>query len=197
MRNTEPRDAGFTMPELVVAMVVGLLVLGVAYSAMDSARAGFQRVDSAAQENRYISSSILVWTRYARELHNIYRAEDYLIDFTADVDNDGKLDRLLYQIDADNQLTETVSDPNTGTTIGTRVLARGVRNKTDGRPMFRYWKSVGVPAVGNPAYSPPRDGERLTKTQLISFELSVHIEGGATHPPQRAKTDVFLRNRLF
>lgn len=197
MRARVHEEAGFSMIELVVAMTVGLLVLGVAYVVMDGARTTADRVYSGAQENRYAAGAIDKISRYGRELHNIYRAEDYLIDFTADYNNDGNLDRFVYQIDSQNRLLETISNPNTGQELGRRFLAENVRNRIDGVPLFRYWKSVDVPAAGNAAYSPPKDGERLTKSQLLSIELAVRVKGGPEHGTQRLRTDVFLRNRLY
>lgn len=190
-------DEGFTLLELMIAMIVGLMVLGVTYLILTSMSTSAKRIEIATQEDRSVSDSMLTLTRYLRELHSINHAEDNSIDFTADYNNDSVLDRFVIYIDSQNRLMEQVYNPLTNTLKFQRVLASNVRNKTEGRALFTYYKAINSPAYGDSGYTPPKDGERLTKTQLVTVELSLMNPKGPAHGVYRVKTEVYLRNKLY
>jgi len=186
------RNAGFTLVELTVAMTVGLLVMGAAYTMLDTGMRSATFVTQSTARNRAAGLSVDLLSRTTREMVSFIHAEDYSVEFTADWDNDRLMDDVKYWVDSQKQLHVLVKDFTTGQTKYSKVMASNIVNVTDGVPMFGYYQSVGVVAAGDVSFSPPRDGDRLTKTKIVRITVLTRETGTTT--TQTQSTDVFLRN---
>ena len=187
-----PRNAGFTLVELTVSMTIGLLVMGAAYTMLNTAMRSATFVNQSTTRTRSAGHGVDLISRNAREMVSFIHAEDYSAEFTCDWDNDRRMDDVKFWVDSQKKLNILVKDFTTGQTKYSKVLATNVVNVTDSVPMFGYFRSVGVVAAGDASYSPPRDGDRLTKTAIMRITVLTRETGTTT--TQKESTDVFLRN---
>lgn len=185
-------EQGMSLVELSVAMTVGLLVMGAAYTMMSATDKGSTIVTARTQQTRDAAQSIDSLSRFLRETVDLVHAKDYAVQFTCDFDRDGQLEDLTYTAASNGELTRVVRNANSGVVESTRVIATGLRNNADSTPVFRYYRSLDQTAAADGSYSPPQDGDRLTKTTLIRITVVTRGEGSTEDYTQT--TDVFLRN---
>ncbi len=185
------QDSGFTVAELAVAMIVGLIVLGVVYFIFESALGAIRRVDEDTVASRHASESIHVTSKFAREMTVIERAANNTIRIQTDRNDDGVEERVTYALDGSGNFTEAVTNMTSGATT-TTILARNVKNASLGEPVFRYFKAINTEAV--PAGT-GEGGERLNLTKILRITLITDVSDQAP-APFRVTTDVTLRNSL-
>lgn len=210
------RDAGFTMIELLVGMVLtvvlGSLVMGAALSAR-------QVTDDARLNSELTADVRRAMERLVRELRQAGTIDQIdlpanptsatAITFWADFDNDGTRDVdaadpevLTYRYTpASGQITLTVNDAN-GNAVTTPILAQNVTNFTLSlrSSQWQYdrnadgivdWSELDLAAspVGNNNGRP--DGAELSRIDSVVLAVSVYRDGRR----QDYRTQVDFRNR--
>ncbi|MFA5843382.1 MAG: hypothetical protein WC971_00970 [Coriobacteriia bacterium] len=189
------RDGGFSALELTIASTIGLLVLSAAYMMLDTSLHAFNAVDANTRQSREVGATLHQMARTLRETMDIADAQDYSIRFSADSNDDGIMESITYALDGTTRrLTVTVRLLNSPyTLLQQRTMASNVRNVSLSQPLFSYWESVGTTAVPDPSFTPPKNGDRLTRTHIITVRVSTQTTG-AVPTVFEDSTDVFLRN---
>lgn len=206
IRDGERGDAGFSLAELMVAMSLGLVILGVVYFIFESSLTSYRLVDETSQATRAASYAMHQMTRYVRETQAIEPqtggwqggAGDYTLRYRADRDDDGEFEQVYYYLDAENRLIEQVDEFPLGTSTEARVLATGVRNAEVSNPLFRYYRMITATGTVECTAGPSgMDGGRLTGTKVVRITLVVDVDPSKRPEPFSARSDVYLRNPLY
>lgn len=185
-----PRDDGFSLVELMTILVVGFIVLGLSYLIFESSMRLFRNVEGTTVQNRSAASSVARMTKPMREMQRMSRGRDYEVEFLADKNDDGVLERVSYSMAASStDLVETTAHPNTGEATTTYTVADNVRNRMLSEPLFEYFDSYNVSIAGP-------DAARLTRTTHIELHVITQQRTTPLLAPVVVDTMVFLRNPL-
>lgn len=203
---------GFSLPEVLIAMTIMLVVMTATLAALDSYRTRQKLDDNRSETQDNLRRGVDHLERQLRNLatpvslvKSIYRAEAadlvfqtadpqkrwvrYCID-TSDPQIASGTAGLWYQVSAEATDTPPTETSCPGTAWSSQeVVGQGVVNARDGlaRPIFRYnWPQDGS---GAPITS---DTSAITQ---IRTELWVDTNPGASPPEQRLSSGVFLRNQ--
>lgn len=211
-----PRDAGFTMVEMLVAMVI----TGVLGSLLLGAALGARKVTDDARANSELTADVRrAMERLVRELRQagtilqvdlpVTPSAPTAITFWADFDNDNVRDVdaadpevLTYRYTpSSGQITLTVDDSD-GQAVTTPILAQNVTAFSISlrSSQWQYdrnadgivdWNELDVAAspVGNQNGKP--DGAELTRVDSVVLSVSVYRSGRQ----QTYRTQVDFRNR--
>lgn len=185
-------DSGYSLVELLVATSIGVIVLGVVFMVLQASFRSFEVVDTTTKETSAARDSLDATSRLLREAEDIIHAEDYAVEFTADYDDDHLLEYLRFEAKADGTFTQTVRNTPAGSVVFKRVIASNCRNVALGQPVFAYYRAIGIPALPDASFSPPKDGDRLTKTTIV--DISLLVQDPARPSVLTGKTAVTLRN---
>lgn len=186
IRDRGRSDAGFSVAELVVASFIGLLALGAAYLVFETGMKGFKQVENTTIANRNAAQAMSLVDRPMRELQQLSIPKSDRIQFLADTNDDGNLERILIYLDGTDLKIDRASASGVGTVTST--VAQKIRNTAAGTPLFTYYGSVG----GAPITS---EASRTLGAKIIRVQVVVWNDATPTPPAYRVQTDVFLRNR--
>ena len=123
------RDDGFSAPELLIASVIGLIVLGLAYLIFETSLRQFNRVDAFTQQSRAAAQVVGRISKPLREASHLDVADDYEIQFDADWNDDGSLEVLDYSPPAGSNsmlLAITKGGATTTQTLASNVVNRSL-----------------------------------------------------------------------
>jgi prepilin-type N-terminal cleavage/methylation domain-containing protein len=207
-------EGGFTIPELLVAMIMFAIILLATLSAFDNTT----KVSAANnQENDAVEESRVAIDQVARQLRNlaspttplstINTAAGYNLIFQTDdpsktwvryclvtnASGPRAKGNLYYATSANSTLTAAqASDPCPGTGwTSVRIVAQDVTNQTNGqdRPIFSYGCTAGS-AANCPAGS--SDNSKIVLTGAL---LYIDTNPGFAPAERRVSTGVYLRNQ--
>lgn len=195
-------EAGLTLVELSIAMVVGSMVLAAVYGFMYSGNTGARVTSRIATDNRSVGHSLDDMSRLIRESQKRIHAEDYYLEITADPNNDGILDNVQYTLGTDGRLMRKIQNQAQTVTVSNVMVADNLNNRALGHPLFLYYQfkspngnaSQDVTCAADASFSPPKDGDRLTKSSVITIDPSAESDPTSGRPAFDARTDIFLRN---
>lgn len=188
-------DGGFTLIELIIASVVGLLVLGASYLLFETGMIAFRDINNTTTQTRTAEVAVTRISRPLREGVGFTKARDYEVEFTAESNNptaDRQLQRWrFYQSSGSTNLMVDVSSYNTTTSAWTTappaVVGDGIRNITQGVPLFAYYSAVNVPITGSEADK--AKGVKIVHLRIIEQAITTPLPA-----PYQIDTEIFLRN---
>jgi len=191
--------AGFTLLELTISVFIFTLVIG----GIASMFVYFINSYSFAfNQNVTISEVKVAFTRIIAELREtrtsedgaypLFIANDNELGFYADVDNDGRVERVRYYL-VGNDFYRALLEPNdtqtpyTGTeTIS--IISSIISNQ--GNPVFEYYNGDWP---GDTLNNPLAQSQRLLNTRLI--QISLELNSASTQQKNlQVSTQVTLRN---
>lgn len=177
-------DEGFSLVELMVASVVGMLVLAVAYLIFNAMYSGFKDVQDNTVESRGAAEAMAFMTRYIRGMQSPTSMSGNQMSFSVDVNNDGVLETVSYSVSSAGTLNETIVSTST---TKVRPLATYVKNNSSTSPLFTYYGSSGatVPA-----------GVTTTQTAMVRVSITIQNTGTPAPAPYSTYTNVYIRNKL-
>lgn len=189
---------GFSLPEFVVAMAVGLIALLV----MSAFMVETGRLQTfISEQSEAIATGDAATTELAAALREttdgddgsfaIDTASDYHLTFFSDIDSDANTEKVDYQLTG-TILYQTLTEP-TGTPADylvangvTTVSATGIVNETyTGNPIFTYYDA------NNTILSEPID---LASVTLIKIHLDVNVDPNRVPDTHTIETYAQLRN---
>jgi Tfp pilus assembly protein PilV len=187
----DARDAGFTLAELLVAVTLFIVALGVAYMAL---RGLTMANDVAAQEAtfaRNITYPIDQFQKFAMQNTSIAYADAYRFDFWADVHNDGTPDLYSFWADSSGKFYKRVQRYTAvgGTAVGaaqTSVLSPDNANVARSVPLFTFYSTSNVASAGTTATASTW-ADRVMITVVAKYKANV----------MQSSTDVTFRNRTW
>jgi prepilin-type N-terminal cleavage/methylation domain-containing protein len=200
MHRTQGHDqAGFSLIELMVALAVGFMLLGIVYNIFLTSLGNFDRVEETTRVSRAGGQAMHVMTRYMREAQAIEWAGDNDITLRADWNDDGMQEEHRYYVDAQGRLRVLRTDLQTGDTTEITLAENVVNDSTE--PIFRYFRindagdlvecvadDIGGGVMAN--------GDRNRGTDLLQIEVFLDLDETTAPEAYRAATDLYLRNDL-
>jgi prepilin-type N-terminal cleavage/methylation domain-containing protein len=196
-------ESGFTLVELVVAMGILLLVLGIFFSTLISLTKSedrAQRLVSNEQNVRFELNQLAREVRAANPLVILDAKDAYSNSIELVLGPTGGTQSVVRWTYDTNPASSTylrvsrqlMSDSsNTATVLATSWFLTRVRNVENGNPIFRYYDAYDQDMV---------DNENYTESDIANCAIRVHIElTSDSNPgplPFTETQDVELRNRL-
>jgi type II secretory pathway pseudopilin PulG len=180
------REDGFSIAELLVAIVVGLLVLGAGYLLMETGLKSFRDIENTTSQAREAGNVLDTVSRDVREGTGITTADPYRLVLMADADDDGAIERWSFYFDdvETTHLKRDRIDPTTGLVTRSDTIATMLRNYADGVPLFTYSSEPGVSLSGT----------QTGNATIVHVRPITQRQTTPLPPAYKANLDVYLRN---
>lgn len=188
-RDTRRNDQGFSIAELLVAIVVGFLVLGAAYLIMETGAKSFRDIENSTIQGRAAADSLEQMAKPMREETGLSGTvggvpTDYDVQFLADGDDDGSLEQYHFFVNAGSTvLQETKTELQSGVATTTTVTNM-LRNRLEGVPLFTYYSAPGSSLTGT----------ATATARFVRMKVIVQRQTTPLPPEYTRELDVFLRN---
>jgi prepilin-type N-terminal cleavage/methylation domain-containing protein len=162
-----PRDEGFTLAELLVAVTLFVVALGVAYMALQSLAKANEVAMQEATFARSITYPIDQFQKYAMQREAIAYADDYAVRFYEDPHNNGTPDLVSFWADNTGRFNKSIQrvDVNRAPVGAAEraVLSSENANMAAGQPLFTYYTKYGdVPIATTSTVPATADRVRIT-----------------------------------
>ena len=198
-RTKERAEAGFSLIELMVALAIGFMLLGIVYNIFLTSLGNFDRVEETTRVSRAGGQAMHVMTRYMREAQTIEWAGDNDITLRADWNDDGAQEEHRYYVDGQGRLKIVRTNLQTGDTTEITLAESVVNDST--QPIFQYFR---ITDAGDLEECVAEDvgggvmvnGDRNRGTDLLQIAVFLDIDESTPPEPYRAATDLYLRNDL-
>lgn len=178
-------EDGFSLAELLVAIIVGSMVLGAGYLLIQTGYKSFRDIENTTTQTRDAGTVMDTVSRDLREGTGLTKADPYEIEFLADADDDGIIERWRFYIDAGSSLVKRDRiDAATNGVQRTDTIARFVRNRINGVPVFTYYAAPGQSLSGT----------ATVNAHLVHMKVITQRQVPPIPVPYTAELDVFLRN---
>jgi len=189
------RDDGFSLSELMIALVLGLMLLGIVYLVLETGLGNYDRLEVHNQASRDGGRATEITMRYVREVQNIVYAGDARLDIEADWDDDGVSEaiRFIYTASAGGGTYYIVrADTSDGIDAATGVsIASYVRN-TVSEPVFTYYEYDNTGALID-LTGESETGDRLS-ADVIRFQLLLDVDTSDSVGVHSVDVEIYLRN---
>ena len=190
-------DKGFTLVELIIAVAI-LAIMAAAISAFfislykeqtsDIARIG--RIDAAGKAIEKMSGEIRKMNRAENGIFPLEVAQEQVLVFYSDVDDDGLTERIEYSLDG-SALKKKLIEPGDSLDYSgeetTTVIVDGIRNGTE--PIFKYYDENYTGSE-----DPLSEPINVTSVKIIEVILDINADEKYLSSPLRAETKVHPRN---
>jgi prepilin-type N-terminal cleavage/methylation domain-containing protein len=189
-------DSGFTLAELLVAVTLFIVALGVAYMALSALTMANDVATQEATFARSITYPIDQFQKFAMQNTSIAYADAYRFDFWADVHGDGTPDLYSFWTDSSGKFYKRVQRYTAvgGTAVGTAqtsVLSPDNANVARSVPLFTFYDTQG-----RSTQSTPSAGTTSTaSTWADRVMITVVAKYRANY--MQSSTDVTFRNRSW
>jgi len=189
-----PRDEGFSLAELMVALIVGFVLLSIIYYVFEASLGNYDRIEAHTNASRAGATAADITSRYIREASRIDAADVDSIDITGDFDGDGVSEALRF-ITESSENGYNFSIVRAATWLGLDdaekvVLAERIRNGgSSGEPIFSY--SYFDESHNRIVTTDPDDmlaSDMITIRFVVDYDLDDSIDAHV------ATEEVFLRN---
>jgi prepilin-type N-terminal cleavage/methylation domain-containing protein len=195
----ERAEAGFSLIELMVALAIGFMLLGIVYNIFLTSLGNFDRVEETTRVSRAGGQAMHIMTRYMREAQTIEWAGDNEIIVRADWSDDGTQEEHRYYVDGAGRLKIVRINLQDGSTTEI-TLAENVVNDS-AQPIFRYFRindagdleECDADDLGGGVMA---NGDRNRGTDLLQIAVYLDVDESTPPEPYRAATDLYLRNDL-
>ncbi|HEY3317235.1 MAG TPA: hypothetical protein VGK50_02260 [Coriobacteriia bacterium] len=187
------QDDGMSIIELVIASVIGLLVLSVAYLIFETAMKGFSQVENQTLSGRTAAQSLQGMERPIREATAITTANSYDIAFLSDVNDDNSLEAVRFWIDAGSKrlMMQRANADHTASSTPA-VVADNIQNRTLAVPLFAYFRDVGAPVKSLAAGETTGSVAKIVRLEIVT---QPPVTSASAPPSYRVQTEIFLRNK--
>ncbi|MDO8914665.1 MAG: prepilin-type N-terminal cleavage/methylation domain-containing protein [Coriobacteriia bacterium] len=166
--STGRRDGGFTLTELLVAMVLFGLVLGSAYLALQALSRASEAAIQESTFTRNITYPIAQFQKYAMQSqYPLQYADGYRFAFWIDQHDDNTPDLMTFWTDSSGKFYKSTQQYNANktTTVGTArtaVLSADNANVETGQPLFTYYRKDGAAITTTSTIPANADSVRIT-----------------------------------
>ncbi len=194
---------GYTVIEILVVMAI-IGVLGIIISKFQRDVFSFNRYfdnslsvgDSAQKLLRPMTAEIRSASPSSHGAYPIDAVADNSFSFYSDIDNDGLKDWVKYSLSGTTISKETIKpsgNPLTYSTANkvTKTFMTGVRNITDGIPVFTYYDSTYTGGSGGVVS--PSTGS-LSSIRLIGVKIRLDPDPNQSPNTIEVSTQVAIRN---
>jgi prepilin-type N-terminal cleavage/methylation domain-containing protein len=183
------RDSGFTLAELLVAMVLFGVVLGVSYVALGALTKAGEVAAQDATFARNITYPIDQFQKYLMQNQSIRYADAYRLEFWIDQHDNGTPDLVSFWVDSSGRFYKGIQQYNGTTPVGvaqTAVLSIDNANIAMGRPLFTYYTKYGDAPITN-ASTIPANADRVRIAIVAKYRTNTMESSGM----------VTFRNRIY
>jgi prepilin-type N-terminal cleavage/methylation domain-containing protein len=171
-RGSDRRDAGFTLSELLVAVVLFVVALGVAYTALSALT---QANEVAIQEStfaREVTYPIDQFQKMAMQNDRIQYADGYRFEFWDDLHNNNTPDLVSFWADSSGKFYKSTQRYNldrvtTTWAASTAVLSAYNANVAMGTPLFVYYSRTGAVIISTSTV--PANADRVGITIVAKY----------------------------
>jgi hypothetical protein len=178
-------EDGFSLAEMLVAITVGFLVLGVAYLLLETGLKGFRDIENNTAQSRALADSLERIAKPLREGTGVSTASPYELTFVADGDDDGAIERYrFYMAAGSTNLMEDIGDPISGAATQTVTVSNIVRNRVTNVPLFTYFEGMDESLSGTTTVT----------ANLVHLKITVQRQTTPPPSPYSGELDVYLRN---
>jgi prepilin-type N-terminal cleavage/methylation domain-containing protein len=146
----EQRDGGFTLAELLVAITLFVVALGVAYMALQALVKANNVAMQEATFARNITYPIDQFSKYAMQCDwPLVYADAYRFDFWVDVHGNSTPELMSFSTDSSGRFYKRTQQFNATKTavvgaLQSAVLSTDNANVARGRPLFTYYDNTGL-----------------------------------------------------
>jgi len=191
---------GFTLVELVVGTFIFSIVVAIAAAFFVTF---FRNYDFSFDQGRTVSETNRAFRDITEELREVrtsedgayalVTADDQEIGFYADIDNDGRVERVRYFLDGE-VFNKGVIEPDVPPTVydeadeQVQVISEFVKNGVD--PVFYYYNGDWP---GDEVNNPLDPTGRLLETRVVRVEMKINTAEGQQEDFELG-TQVMLRN---
>jgi len=189
------RDRGFTLVELLVAMVIASIVMAAIFGVYTTLTRSYTTQNAFADVQQAVRASVDImaedimmaglrdrWKGYSGNLPQILTAGSEEMSFTSDRDMDGTIngnsENISYRLNPTNKRQLQIIDA-----LGTEVLIDNVMNDDLGIPLFRYFSESpddlkdDKDLIGDYGYADPMDADdEAQREDITTVEISVWVE---------------------
>lgn len=180
-------DDGMSVIELVVASIIGVMVLTVAYLVFETGMKGFRQVENQTTASRTAAQAMLVMERPIREA-NIQSMGPNQLTLVADVNDDQQPETVTFWLQGSTNL---MMRKNTGTTT---TVVNDLANGQMGVPLFTFFRDVGTPVTSLSAGETTVSVTKIVRVTIVT-QPSKLSTGAAAPPSYTVQTDIYLRNK--
>ncbi|TLM80337.1 MAG: prepilin-type N-terminal cleavage/methylation domain-containing protein [Actinobacteria bacterium] len=185
-------DSGFTLTELIVALGLLLIVLGMAYLGLQVVYKSSQVSEIQSVQAREIGATLTFLEEIASQNLSIEAPTAYSVQFLTDRNNDDIRERHIISANADKTVVDQiwlVNNLGQNTTLrSTYTWSRNNANRALGVPLFHYYRSATTTSaaveITNMADVPAKAGK-------LVIDMRVNYQGKAL----RDTREVMFRNR--
>ena len=196
-------NRGFTLAEIVVVIAI-VSVLGIVISKFQRDVFSFNRYfsnslsagDSAQKLLRPMTAEIRSASPSSNGAYPIDTIGDYSFSFYSDIDNDGTKDWVKYSVSGTTMTKETIKPTGNPLTYVqankvTKTFMTGVRNISDGIPVFTYYDSTYTGGAGGVVSSSTGS---LSNIRLIGVKIRIDPDTNQSPTALEVSTQVAIRN---
>jgi type II secretory pathway pseudopilin PulG len=161
------RDEGFTLAELLVAVTLFMIALGVAYMALQALVKANEVAMRESTFARSITYPIDQFQKYAMQRESIAYADSYTVRFYEDPHNNGTTDLVSFWADSTGRFYKSIQQVDTNKaligTAQTAILSTDNVNVASAQPLFTYYTKYGdVPIATTSTVPATADRVRIT-----------------------------------
>lgn len=185
LKELNRNQRGFTVVELIVALVILLLALALAYDFFYYVEASYQRDSRATEAQQNARQAVERTVRELRQMQPavtsmaVVEADWDRIRFYLNVDADEDLEQIGYVVENGEFKRRVYQPPYTNVESETTVAHDLVNENQDGRRLFEYFQTSGGDRLTN--LSPDNsdgEGDQLSLIRLIKIKPIVDVRGG-------------------
>jgi prepilin-type N-terminal cleavage/methylation domain-containing protein len=171
----DARDSGFTLAELLVAVTLFIVALGVAYMALRALTMANEVAAKEATFARSITYPIDQFQKYAMQNDSIIYADPYRFEFWGDVHNNSTPDRFSFWADSTGKFYKRIQQytATKSATVGvaqTAVLSPDNANVAMSVPLFVYYSRSG--STINTTSTVPANADRVEITIVAKYKAN-------------------------
>lgn len=182
-------DDGMSVIELVVASIIGLMVLTVAYLVFETGMKGFRQVENQTIASRTAAQAMLVMERPIREATGFGTGEMSAnkLTFHADINDDKQFETVTFAISGTNlMMSRSATDTP-------KPVINDIANGKMGVPLFTYFRDVGSPLTSLKSDETTSGVTKIIRITVVT-QPSKPSTGAADPPSYTVQTDIYLRN---